>query len=170
MFMSVKPKISHQKFYRRLRAISLTLCFAGAAASIATTANAASSLTILADRAKVVRIAGDVASIVVGNPSFADVSVQKKFIIIHGRNFGQTNILVLNQEGETIADLEVTIIKGPERNISVYRAGQRASYACAPKCESTLQVGDSETYFTTVKKSIETKMGLAKQAGQLTSK
>lgn len=170
MFMSVKPKTGHQNFYRKLRALSLTLCIAGAASSLATAANAASNLTILADRAKVVRIAGEVGSIIVGNPSFADVSVQKKFIIIHGRNFGQTNILVLDQSGETIADLEVTIIKGPDRNISVYRGGAKASYACAPKCESTLQVGDAETYFTTVKKSIETKMDLAKRAGQLTGK
>jgi len=157
-------------FNKTARALALTLCVAGAAASMSMKAMAASSLTIVADRAKIVRIAGEVGSVIVGNPSFADVSVQKKFIIIHGRNFGQTNILVLDESGESLADLEVTIIKGRDRNISVYRGGKKASYACAPKCESTLQVGDSEAYFATVKKSIETKMDLAKQASQLTSK
>ena len=159
-----------RSFNGMARAFALTLCLAGAAASMSIKAIAASSLSIVADRAKIVRIAGEVGSVIVGNPSFADVSVQKKFIIIHGRNFGQTNILVLDENGDSLADLEVTIVKGPDRNISVYRAGHKASYACAPKCESTLQVGDSEAYFATVKKSIETKMELAKQASQLTTK
>lgn len=170
MSMSVKPKTGHQFFSHKLRAVALALCLAGAASSITATAMAASSITVIADRAKVVRIAGKIGSIIVGNPSFADVSVQKDFIIVHGRNFGQTNILVLDEKGETIADLEVTIVKGPDRNISVYRGGQKASYACAPKCESTLQVGDSKDYFNTVKQSIETKMELANRASKLTSK
>lgn len=170
MSLSVEPRAGYQFFNRNLRALALTMCIAGASISATTSTMAGTNLTIVADRAKIVRIAGDVASIIVGNPSFADVSVQKKFLIVHGRNFGQTNILVLDDEGETIADLNVTIIKGPDRNVSVYRAGQKSSYACAPKCESTLQVGDSEAYFEAVKKSIEAKIGLAKQAGQLTSK
>jgi len=154
----------------KFRALALSIAVAGLAASLSTKAIAASSLTLIADRAKIIRIAGEVRSVIVGNPSFADVSVQKKFIIVHGRNFGQTNILVLGEEGNTLADLEVTVIKGPDRNISVYRAGKKASYACAPKCESTLQVGDNEGYFAIVKKSIEAKMELAKRAGQLTAK
>jgi len=157
-------------FNKTARAFALSLCVAGAVATMSMKVMASSSLSIVADRAKIVRIAGEVGSVIVGNPSFADVSVQKKFIIIHGRNFGQTNILVLDENGESLADLEVTIVKGRDRNISVYRGGQKASYACAPKCESTLQVGDSEVYFATVKKSIETKMELAKQASQLTTK
>lgn len=148
----------------------ICLSLAGGMLASTTIAHAASKIAVIADRAKIVRIAGKVASVVVGNPAFADVSVQKKFIIIHGRNFGQTNILVLNEEGETLADLEVTVVKGPDRNVSVYRAGEKASYACAPKCESTLQVGDSERYFKIVNESIATKMGLAQNAGKLTTK
>jgi len=170
MSLSVKPKTNSIFTSRKLQALTVALCIAGATASATVSVLAATQITIVADRAKIIRIAGEAASVIVGNPSFADVSVQKKFIIVHGRNFGQTNILVLDEDGGTLADLEVTIIKGPDRNITVYRGGDKASYACAPKCESTLQVGDSETYFATVKKSIETKMDLAKRAGQLTSK
>ncbi len=137
---------------------------------VATKAQAASNLTIVADRAQIIRIAGEISSVIVGNPAFADVSVQKKFLIVHGRNFGQTNILILDENGETLADLNVTVIKGPDRNISVYRGGQKASYACAPKCESTLQVGDSKLYFESVNQAIATKMDLARSAGKLTTK
>ena len=170
MSLSVMPIKRSYCFGSKFRALALSIALAGLSASLSAKAIAASSLTLVADRAKIIRIAGEVRSVIVGNPSFADVSVQKKFIIIHGRNFGQTNILALDEDGNTLADLNVTIVKGPDRNISVYRAGQKASYACAPKCESTLQVGDSETYFATVKKSIESKMELAKRAGQLTAK
>ncbi len=170
MFLSVKPKIGQSFFNNTLRAVALSMCITGAVVSASTKAVASSSLTIIADRAQIIRVAGEVRSVIVGNPSFADVSVQKKFIVVHGRNFGQTNILVLDEDGNSLADIEVTIVKGPDRNISVYRAGLKASYACAPTCESTLQVGDSEKYFTSVRKSIGTKMDLAQKAGQLTSK
>lgn len=153
-----------------VKAAGLVLVVATASAALNSAATAASQVTVIADRAKIVRIAGKVASVIVGNPAFADVSVQKKFLIVHGRNFGQTNILALDEEGNTLADLEVTIIKGPDRNISVYRGGAKASYACAPKCESTLQVGDSAAYFKVVNESITTKMGLAQNAGKLTTK
>ena len=137
---------------------------------VATKVQAASNLTIVADRAKIVRIAGEISSVIVGNPAFADVSVQKKFLIVHGRNFGQTNILILDENGDTLADLNVTVIKGPDRNVSVYRGGAKASYACAPKCESTLQVGDAKSYFEGVNQAIATKMDLARSAGKLTTK
>ena len=137
---------------------------------VATQVQAASNLTLVADRAKIIRIAGEISSVIVGNPAFADVSVQKKFLIVHGRNFGQTNILILDEQGETLADLNVTVIKGPDRNISVYRGGSKASYACAPKCESTLQVGDAKLYFEGVNQAIATKMDLARSAGKLTTK
>lgn len=170
MSLSVIQDLGFANRFSNIKGAVLAVCLASASFLIPVEAIAANEVTIVADRAKVVRIAGEVGSVIVGNPSFADVSVQKKFIIVHGRNFGQTNILVLDENGETLADLDVTIIKGPDRNISIYRGGQKASYACAPKCESTLQVGDSEGYFNTVKKSIETKMDLAKRAGSLTSK
>lgn len=153
-----------------LHAIVLLLGVVLAIAILSERVQAGTKLTVIADRAKIVRIAGDAASVVVGNPAFADVSVQKNFIIIHGRNFGQTNVIILNQAGDQLADLEVTVVKGPDRNVSVFRAGAKASYACAPKCESTLQVGDSPAYFKNVNDSIATKMSLAKSAGKLTTK
>ena len=155
---------------RMVHGFAITMATFFATTMFANQLQAATSLTLIADRAKIVRIAGEVSSVIVGNPSFADVSVQKKFLIIHGRNFGQTNILILDENGETLADLNVTIVKGPDRNISVYRGGQKSSYACAPKCESTLQVGDSKAYFDGVNKAISTKMGLARAAGKLTTK
>jgi Flp pilus assembly secretin CpaC len=170
MSKSDKKKLQSAKSGKIARAAIMALSLAAVTGVISAKAIAASQLTVIADRAKIVRIAGEISSIVVGNPAFADVSVQKKFIIVHGRNFGQTNILVLDDEGNALADLEVTIVKGPDRNVSVYRAGQKASYACAPKCESTLQVGDSEGYFKVVNESISTKMNLAQNAGKLTTK
>lgn len=170
MLFSNSPNSVQSAMSKFAKAASVALIVAAASAAINSAANAASKVTVIADRAKIVRIAGEVASVIVGNPAFADVSVQKKFLIVHGRNFGQTNILALDEQGNTLADLEVTIIKGPDRNVSVYRGGLKSSYACAPKCESTLQVGDSAAYFKNVNEAITTKMGLAQNAGKLTTK
>src|SRR5690242_1693275 len=48
---------------------------------------AGASITVGADHARVVSVAGTPSAVVVGNPMFADVSVQQGVIIVHGRNF-----------------------------------------------------------------------------------
>ena len=163
-------KSSKKSLFGAKAAILISTVLTGAFLIAPAAAIAGSAINIMADRAKIIKVAGKVASVIVGNPAFADVSVQKSYIIVYGRNFGQTNILVLDKNGNQLANLDVSIIRGPDRNIAVYRAGDKASYACSPKCESTLQVGDSANYFKAVNEAISTKMGLATVAGKLTAK
>jgi hypothetical protein len=105
-------------------------------------AQSASSVTVKADQATLVAIAGDPATVVVGNSLFADVSMKQGMIVIHGRHFGTTNVIVLDQEGTQLASFEVNVVRGGSQNVTIYKAGSAFSYLCAPACESALQVGD----------------------------
>jgi hypothetical protein len=108
---------------------------------------AGSAITIGADHATIVSVAGTPSAVVVGNPLFADVSVQQGAIIVHGRNFGATNVIVLDIDGNQLASFDVNVTNGGDRTVSVYKAGQAWSSVCAPMCEYTLATGEDQEWF-----------------------
>ncbi len=105
------------------------------------------SITVGADHATIVSVAGTPSAVVVGNPLFADVSVQQGAIIVHGRNFGATNVIVLDIDGNQLASFDVNVTNASERIVSVYKAGQAWSSVCAPMCEYTLTTGEDQEWF-----------------------
>jgi Pilus formation protein N terminal region len=105
------------------------------------------SITVGADHATIVPVAGTPSAVIVGNPLFADVSVQKGVIIVHGRNFGATNVIVLDIDGNQLASFNVNVTNASERIVSVYKAGQAWSSVCAPVCEYTLTTGEDQEWF-----------------------
>jgi Flp pilus assembly secretin CpaC len=137
------------------------LAFAAALSSFAGPALAASDVTIYTDQAKILHLESQPGTIVVGNPSIADVTVQGKRVVLMGRSYGVTNIIVLDREGKQIAALDVTVQMGDKNAVQVFRAGGRATLVCAPLCEQTVQIGDSPARFNNVVKQIATKNGLA---------
>ncbi|MDH3741400.1 MAG: pilus assembly protein N-terminal domain-containing protein [Hyphomicrobiales bacterium] len=132
-------------------------------------ANAESTITVEADRAKIVNITGSPAAIIIGNPTFADVTVRSGKLIIHGRHFGTTNLLILDDAGDQIANFELNVVQRQVEGVVMYKAGARETYSCAPNCEVTLSVGDSDAYFSKrVSSQITGKTAAATSAAQLT--
>src|SRR6185436_2393149 len=131
------------------------------AASYSAPALAAADVVVMSDEAKVVNINGEPGTIVVGNPNIADVTVQGSQIFVHGRNFGSTNMIVLDHDGKQLAALDITVMEGGNSNVDVYRGGGRHSYVCAPSCQASLQVGDKWEYFESISKENAAKGGLA---------
>jgi len=119
------------------------------------------SVTVKADQASIVPISGEPATVVVGNPIFAEVTIQEGMIVIHGRHFGTTNVMVLDASGNMLSEFELHVIRGGSQNLTIYKAGSSYSYLCAPACESTLQVGDNADYFASVNTEISAKHGLS---------
>lgn len=126
------------------------------------------SVTVKADQATLVALAGDPAAVVIGNALFADVSLRKGMIVIHGRQFGTTNVIVLDKNNEQLASFELHVVRGGSQNLTIYKAGAAFSHVCAPVCESALQVGDDATHFGNVNSAMATKLQLSTGAGSLT--
>ncbi|MEO1150555.1 MAG: pilus assembly protein N-terminal domain-containing protein [Pseudomonadota bacterium] len=101
-------------------------------------------------------------SIIVGNPGIADVSVQNsKQFLLFGKAPGLTNIIVLDEEGETIKNLQVRV-NPPSANMLVYHRGSaRTTYNCTRHCDVALTVGDSSDAFGLVNSQVQTKLGQA---------
>jgi len=153
-----------------VRALRALVFVTAASATLPTAASstwaAETSINVKADQAAVIAVRGDPATVVIGNPLYAEVTVGEGMIVIHGRQFGTTNVMVLDNAGNMLGEYEINVVRGGSRNVTVYRAGSPNSYLCAPGCETALQVGDGGDYFDAVKKAVTDKNSLSTGASK----
>ncbi|NVK36205.1 MAG: pilus assembly protein N-terminal domain-containing protein [Rhodobacteraceae bacterium] len=125
----------------------------------------AEDVNVMVDRAKVFRIEDGASTVIVGNPFIADVAMHdKNTVVVTGKAYGTTNIIILNAQNEPIID-ELIVVQAPEDNtVSVTRKTDRTSYSCTPNCESTLRLGDSPESFSQVADQSTQRNNLAVQA------
>jgi Flp pilus assembly secretin CpaC len=96
----------------------------------------AEALTVPIDHSTRLSIAGSAASVVVGNPQVADVTVvDSHTVFISGRGYGETDVVVLDGAGRTVYAGEVMVGSPNNGRVSVYRGAARTDMACAPGCE-----------------------------------
>lgn len=140
---------------------------AALAASITASGTAtAEVLAIGVDVATLKKLESEAATIIVGNPFIADVTVQdNSLLVITGKNYGTTNLIVLNESGTEIANYDLTVTSSGVGRVTLYRGSARASYVCEPRCERALDVGDNVEGFETLKKQVTDKTGLLRGGG-----
>lgn len=141
-----------------LRATSsaLALAFVYTSSSLA-----AQELIIKTDQTQLINISGAPGAVVIGNPSIADATVHGNKIFVHGRAYGSTNMIILDENGNQLSALDITVMLGGQNNVQVYKAGARYSFVCAPDCEGTLQSGDAADFFGDISKMDAKKSGAA---------
>jgi len=114
------------------------------------------------DRAKVVRLDQPAATVIVGNPLIADALVHdREMLVVTGKSFGVTNLIVLDQDGQTIGDMTLHVRGDDVGIVTVQRGPERLSYSCAPTCERTLMLGDTGASYDILNTQIEGRIGLA---------
>jgi hypothetical protein len=108
----------------------------------------ADSIAVNVDQAKLVRLPARVATIVVGNPLIADVTLQAGgIIVVTGKGYGATNFIAMDRAGEILLD-RVIQVQGPtDQLVTIYRGTERESYSCMPICQRRVTLGDGEKYF-----------------------
>ena len=103
------------------------------------------------DHATVFRLAAPAGTIIIGNPSIADATLQDaQTLIITGHTYGQTNLIVLDSEGETISESQLHVGAPTEKLVTVFKGKDRFSYSCLPDCQPTAVPGDQQAYFSGV--------------------
>src|SRR3954465_13354260 len=108
----------------------------------------ADSVAVNVDQAKLVRLPGKVATIVVGNPLIADVTLQPGgIIVVTGKGYGATNFIALDRAGEVLVDRLIQVEGPSDQLVTVYRGVERESYSCLPTCQRRVTLGDGGEYF-----------------------
>jgi Flp pilus assembly secretin CpaC len=107
---------------------------------------AAENLDVRLDKAEVLRLAAPAAVIVVGNPAIADVTVENPLLLfVIGRAPGETNLLILDEGGDLVADYELIVVAERQRHVTVNRSTiQLSTYSCDPRCIEVLNPSEVE--------------------------
>ncbi len=141
--------------------------FASAAAALfavsvaSTSAHAGQVLTLESDQTQLVILPSLPGSVVIGNPTIADATVEGTRFFVHGRSFGTTNIMIMDMAGNEMASFEVSIGRQTPNAMALFRGPSRESYNCAPFCESELQIGDAAGYSAVILEQTKKKIELA---------
>lgn len=113
----------------------------------------AADLVVAYDQSQLLRLPRAVSSVIIGNPSIADVAIQGgNLLVVTGKTFGVTNIIALDEQRNIIQDQRVIVQRDEVRIVNLSKGGQRQSYSCTPNCSPTLTIGDDNDYFDTISK------------------
>lgn len=149
----------------RLRAASfglaLGLAVQGATLAFAAVPTEPNRIVVNLDQAKLVKLPDHVETIVVGSPIIAGVDMVKHgLVVITGKGFGQTNVIFLDNTGQAVSEALVTVQESPGL-VTVQRGIDRESYACTPRCQPAIALGDASKFLSETSSQITSRNGLA---------
>jgi Flp pilus assembly secretin CpaC len=104
----------------------------------------AQSIDVPIDQSRRVTLSGVAASIAVGNPAIADVTVMDgRNLLVTGKGYGVTSLLALDRNGRAILERRVVVSAPDEGRVSVYRGPNVQEYACGSVCERAPAAGSA---------------------------
>lgn len=131
---------AHAKTFRRL-IFFLFLFSSGVAAAQEAPPVLSGAVTVRLDHAAVLAVPPQTQLVVVGNPSIADVAKPAKaanVVILTGKAFGQTNVVMVDSEGNVLGAALVRVEAADAPLVTVQRgADSRQTYSCTPNCSPT---------------------------------
>lgn len=123
--------------------------------TLATPVRAGTGIQVTMNQAKIVKLSRPADTIVVGNPAIADASVQDALtIVLTGKGFGVTNLVVLDINGKPIIDEQLTVVRQDASSVRIYRRAEIQTMSCTPYCESA--------YKSDAEKSSEAEMSISR--------
>lgn len=122
-------------------------------------------IDVKVDRAKVMRVSRAASMVIIGNPAIADATIKdSQTLIITGKQYGTTNLIVLDAAGEPIADEILSVTSAMDSNVVVYRGADRFTFHCNPDCDPVLRIGDQGEHVTKLSSAISSLGQLTKGA------
>ena len=110
-------------------------------------AEASDPISVRVNMARILRISAPAATIIIGNPAVADVTIQDpQTLVLTGKSYGQTNLIILDSMGNPVADTMVTVIQSQSDLVTVYLGTARTTLSCSPVCQPTIMLGDDATF------------------------
>ena len=124
------------RLFRRVLAATL-LCFVWPV-------HAQEVLTLQLDRARIINMPHGTHTLVIGNSGVADVTFLKRQnqLVINARSFGETNMIALDANGAALSELIIRV-RSSNHALVIQRGLERESWSCNPRCEPTVELGDS---------------------------
>ncbi len=107
----------------------------GLALFAALSAGAAEPLRVTVDKAHLLRLDNDAGTIMVADPTVADVVLESpRLLFIVGRSPGETNLYILDGDGAEILHTDVVVVPNADRVVTLDRNTLEATFSCSPRC------------------------------------
>lgn len=119
------------------------------------------TIRVNVDESQILQMPSAPGAIVIGNPAIADVSIQGQKLFIHGRNYGQTNLTILDLSGNQMANFKLVGTLQQDDLVTLFRQTNRYTLSCADTCSPNVQVGDEPNTFEDYAKETGRKFNLA---------
>ncbi len=104
-------------------------------AAVAAPALADEPIVVQIDKVSLVRPETASKVVMITNPNIADAVMEKSdLIFLIGKEVGETQLLLLDGEGEEILNQAVVVVPPGPRHVSVHRNSEEAILSCAPRC------------------------------------
>ena len=143
----IKSTGAASPFLRFLVALALVTAAALPAGAMAASTD---PITVKANMARILRISAPAATVIIGNPGVADVTIQDpQTLVLTGKSYGQTNLIVLDSAGNPVADTIVSVVQAPSDMVTMYVGTARNTLSCEPICQQTVTLGDDQTFSAT---------------------
>ena len=93
-------------------------------------------MRVYMDHARVLKLDRPVSKVIIGNAEVADATVaDAQTIVLTGRNFGTTNLVLLDADGNAIVDERILVSIDEGNTVRVFRQTERSVLSCTPNCE-----------------------------------
>lgn len=137
-----------------------------ALAAMVAPAVAADPFKLKIDETVTLKLTSPANSVVIGNATVADVAVHDPLtLLITGKAFGSTNLIVLDRAGRTIYTNQLAVADSANDDITIIRAGGSYTYSCIDKCRATPTVGDAPNHFSETMSTVTGKDASAQGSG-----
>jgi Flp pilus assembly secretin CpaC len=129
----------------------------------------AADLAIAMDQVQTVTFNVPVATVYVGNPAIADITmIDARHAFVIGKGFGSTNIVALDGDGKQVSNTAVAVLAGAsnaQSTLVLNRGTQRVTYSCtSSRCEATAEPGDGKDAFEQINSQLATHSDTAHKA------
>lgn len=118
------------------------------------------------DRTQTIDLPAAVKTVVLSNPSIADVTVEgPDRLLILGKSYGVTNMIGFNDKREAVLSTEIIVGTGigltAGDGITLNRGIGQTSFVCAPRCERALTPGDEKEAYADLVEQVSRRLELA---------
>jgi hypothetical protein len=135
-------------------------------AAVASQAIADEPIVVRLDQATLFRLPDRAATVVIGNPLIADITIQSGGIaIVTGKGYGGTNVVVMDRGGVVLSEKTIVVTSPSDHVVYVYRGPSRATYSCNPDCSARVNLGDDPEVFEKILAETVTRSNQAMSAG-----
>ena len=103
-----------------------------------------SGMTVEVNQSHRVVLGGAIANVIVGDPAVADVvMIDAHSVIVVGKGYGSTQVMVIDRAGHALLDTRVTVTARNDGRVTVYRGAASTDYSCAGRCQIMVTPGGS---------------------------